>query len=120
MLDTIDRILDLTTKFLIDEYNFTTVSPSLRLSKADKAYKDNSGNDYRCVQVVVAGEFEYEGVTYEAYKEVAILTYADATYEEVLTRALKEIQNPGDNTRWAVEYLIAKPLINKSKQAELV
>ena len=120
MLDTIDQILDLTTEFLINEYNFTTVSPSLRFSKADKAYKDGGGNDYRCVQIGITGEFEQDGITYEAPREVEILTYADATYEEVLTRTLKEMQNPGDGIRWSIDYLIIKPIINKSKQAELV
>jgi hypothetical protein len=119
MQDTIDQILDLTTKFLISEYNFTEVFPSLRFIKADQAYKDIGGNDYRGVQIIITGEFQQDGVVYNV-PEVALLVNADVRYEVALQRALKEMQEPGENTRWSIEYLIIKPCIKNAKQVELV
>lgn len=119
MQESIDQILDLTTKFLVNEYNFTGVYPSLRFIKADQAYKDIGGNDYRGVQIIITGEFEQDGVSYDV-PEVALLVNADVSYEAALQRALKEMQEPGENTRWSIEHLIIKPCIKNAKEAELV
>jgi hypothetical protein len=119
MQESIDQILDLAINFLTTEYEFEEVNSSLRFIKADEHYKKIGGNDYRGVQVLVEGIFSQEGTIYHT-PEVALLVYADATYEEAIARALKEIQNPGDHTRWSIERLIIAPCIEKAKQAELV
>ena len=119
MQDKIDQILDTTTKFLINEYNFVDVFPTLRFMKADREYKDVYNNDYRGLQIVIKGSFEYEGAVYET-SEVALIVYADDTYENSLERTLEEIKNPGPNTRWCIERLIMAPCIEKVKRVELV
>jgi hypothetical protein len=119
MQDTIEQILDLTTKFLTEEYNFLEVNPSLHFFKADDYYKSIGGNDYRDTQVSFMGSFERDGVTYDI-PQTLILNCAEATYTEAIARLLNELENPGASLRWTVERLIIQPCINKAKEAELV
>ena len=110
MQDTIDKILDLTSKLFLEKYNFVEVYPTVVFFKSSP----DSDVDYKGLQVIVNGIYKHNSDILNINGS-AILTFADETYEELLDRALAEMIEPRQETLKSIENLIIKPSIEKAE-----